>query len=215
MKNTPTVTFHAGALFTKPNTTESIEAAIKENAEIIEIDVSFESDNTPVMIHKDHPEKGEGEKLSTAFELISGTKIKLNLDLKSVGGLKELLELSEEYAVKDNIFFTGVSYEWTKSVKNLGVPYYLNFFVDKENDIKDEAHKAAIQCKASGAIGANVDYNDVSREFCEILRDEGLLSSLWTVDKAEDMKKVLAFGADNITTNRPDLLKDFINQINI
>ena len=61
--------------------------------------------------------------------------------------------------------------------------------------------------KASGAVGLNIRYTDCSRLMVDMLHNEGLKVSVWTVNRRSDMKKVLALGCDNITTRKvADLL---------
>lgn len=208
---TNTVTFHAGALFTEPNTEDFIKTALKASAEIIEIDVSFAPDGLPVMIHKEEPQPGEGVPLSKAFELAKEhTAVLFNLDIKSLKNLEGLRELVEAFGLKERAFLTGVTKEWVPAVKNTGLSYYLNYSVsEEERNNANEARKAALLCKSLGAVGINADYRQVSGIFCTAVREEGLSVSLWTVDDPCDMKKALILG-DNITTNRPDELYKII-----
>lgn len=208
----PTVTFHAGALFTKPNTPESVKAAVNAGAKIIELDVSFAYDGTPVMIHSENPLDGEGVPLKEAFELVRAhSEISLNLDLKSLKNLKALTELINEYELSGRAFFTGVVKEWAESVKGFGVPYYLNYSIaESERTDASLAKNAAMLCKGVGAVGINADFKEASKLFCDVIHENGLLVSLWTADTQDDMQKALSCGADNITTNRPDMLNGIL-----
>lgn len=212
MHSVPTVTFHAGALFTKPNTPESVKTAVDAGAKIIELDVSFSCDGTPVMIHSENPLDGEGIPLKEAFELVkTHSEISLNLDLKSLKNLKALAELIDEYGLSGRVFFTGIVKEWVESVSGLGIPYYLNYSITSgERTDASLAKNVAELCRRLGAVGVNADFKEASRLFCDVIHENGLSVSLWTVDIKSDMIQVLSYGADNITTNRPDMLNGIL-----
>lgn len=206
----PTLTFHAGALSTKPNTVESVEKAINANAEIIELDVSFDDNRTPVMIHKANPHIGEGVYIYKAFELLKDCEnIRLNLDLKSLKGLDELEAVLKKYGLLKRTFYTGVIADWVNTVKeNSSVPYWLNHEItESERTEESAAQSAARLCKDLGALGVNCDFMGASKLFCDVMHENGVKVSLWTPDTKEDILTAMDFGADNITTKRPDIFR--------
>lgn len=207
----PTVTFHAGALFTEPNTVESVKKAIEEKAEIIELDVSFDDNRTPVMIHKESPKIGEGVYLYKAFELVRDAKnVRLNLDLKSLKGLDELEAILKKYNIHERAFFTGVSADWVSAVKSESeCAYWLNYEISKdERTERSAAEEAARLCASLGAVGMNCEFKGASKLFCDVMHENSLAVSLWTPDAKEDILTALSFGADNITTRRPDIFRE-------
>ena len=64
--------------------------------------------------------------------------------------------------------------------------------------------------KNLGAIGINSNYSHATELFVDTMRKNGLLVSLWTVNKPADMPKILALRPDNITTKKPHILKELI-----
>ena len=50
-----------------------------------------------------------------------------------------------------------------------------------------------------------------SKKMVEIFHKEGLMVSVWTVNKEKDMHKVLPLGCDNITTRQPTKLIEIKN----
>lgn len=203
----PTVTWHAGAMDTEPNTLESIELAIKNNAQIIEIDVTFRPDGTPVIIHADAPAENEGILFEDAIEALSKSDCRVNLDLKSTANLPSVDEIINKYQMMSQVFYTGVFENWVEKVKaNSEIPYYLNCPVNESECAQTVADKA----KRLGVIGINSNFNGVTREFVDIIHQNGLEVSLWTANTEEEMKKVIAMNPDNITTKRPDLLNKLL-----
>ena len=208
-----TVTAHSGAMGTVPNSVDSLETSA-ENADIIEFDMNFQKDGTPVLSH-DEPIGGEVT-LERAFEVLSKHKnTKANVDLKSTANLPEVQRLAKKYDVTSQIFFTGVRQEDVETVKRdcPEISYYLNFDVNKRKNRNDEYIASIVSAvKESGAIGLNIHFGGVSNELTYALHESGLLVSLWTVEKERDILKVLSYLPDNITTLTPDRVYAVVNE---
>lgn len=209
-----TVTYHAGAMNTKPNSIKSIETAIAHGAKIIEMDVSFRPDGLPVIIHNSSPNHKQGEFLENALEAVaqSGTCM-INLDLKSTENTAAIDELVKLHGLAERVFYTGVFEDWTDTVKNnSAIPYYLNHTItEKEAADKTYAQAAADKAKALGAIGINANFKPATELFVETMHENGLLVSLWTVNSAADMPNILKLKPDNITTKKPHILNKIID----
>lgn len=210
-----TVTCHAGALFTSPNTLRSVRAAVEWGAQIVEFDVSFRPDGTPVIIHNSSPAENEGVLLAEALPIVAtSNSCKINLDIKSTANLGAVDELVKKNGLFDRVFYTGVFEDWVDTVReNSLIPYYLNYNVSKD----EAADKAAVQsiadkAKNLGAIGINSNYQNANALFVDTVRKNGLLVSLWTANKIEDMVRVLKLKPDNITTKNPAVLNWIIKR---
>lgn len=205
----PTVTWHAGAMKTQPNSLDSIEIAIKNNAEIIEVDVTFRPDGTPVIIHSASPSQDEGILFEEAINLLSECNCKVNLDLKSTANLPSVDEIINKYQMMDRVFYTGVFEDWVDTVKkNSSIPYYLNYPVKKKSDAQAVADKA----KALGVIGINANFRGVTKNFVDIIHQNSLEVSLWTPNTRMKMRKTARTNPDNITSKRPDLLNKILKK---
>lgn len=210
LPNNFSVTFHAGAMHTKPNTIRSIMAAINANAQIIEIDVSFRPDGTPVIIHNPLPNGNQGVLLEKALEAIAETKAcKLNLDIKSTNNLGVIDKLAESFGLRERVFYTGVFEDWVETVKSSSeIPYFLNHDItERESADSSAAQAVADYAKQLGAIGINSNYRYAEKLFADVMHQNNLLLSLWTINEPSDMTKVLKISPDNITTKRPLLLR--------
>lgn len=210
-----TVTYHAGAMHTKPNTVYSVQAAVEHDADIVEFDVSFRPDGTPVIIHDSQPNSSQGVFLENALEVVAGhPSCRINLDIKSTKNLGAVDELVKLYGLTERVFYTGVFDDWVETVKcNSEIPYYLNHKITAE-EAADRALAQAVAdlTKKLGAIGINSHFGHASRLFSKVIHENGLLVSLWTVNDPKDMPKVLSLCPDNITTKRPQLLKNIVKK---
>ncbi len=210
-----TVTAHTGCEGTADNSLDSIRAGAAAGADIVEIDLHFLPDGAPVLKH-DTPKSSEADtlpSLESAFELLATLNVKMNIDVKSTANIPAVLALSEKHGIKDRIFFTGVEEKDVQAVKAGApdIPYYLNVKVDKKKNTDPEYLNQLIQkVKSCGAIGINLKSTGCSKELVETFRKEGLLVSLWTANKKNQMYRCLALEPDNITTRKPSELLSVI-----
>lgn len=207
-----TVTAHTGCMDTKDNSIEAMQAGVDSGADVIEFDVTFTEDGTPVLSH-DKP-KGDEVTLEEAFKFLDENKnIKANLDMKSVSNMEAVRQLVIRYRLKERVFFTGITMEDVGAVKSGCpiVPYYLNVDVDEKKNTDDAYIKSLAETVENmGAIGINFNYKSLSSDIVRTFRVRGLLVSVWTVDSEYDMYKVLTMSIDNITTRNPDKLTEIL-----
>lgn len=208
-----TLTYHAGALKTKPNTVESINAALSHGAEVVEFDVTFRPDGTAVIIHAEAPAENEGVLLDEALAAVAkDNKCKINLDIKSTANLPQVDELVKKHSLLERVFYTGVFRDWVETVKaNSEIPYYLNHKVSAEESENEELlQKLADEILSLGAIGLNSNFRSASATATEVMHKNGLLVSYWTVNGSKVAAKVIGYRPDNITTKKPHLLINMI-----
>lgn len=206
-----TVTAHTGCEGTEDNTLESVLAGINAGADIVEIDLHFLSEKTPVLSHNEP--QGNNKKnlplLDDAFSLLAGYNVKMNVDVKSTADMPAVLSLAQKHSVTDKIFFTGVEEKDVDTVKNGApdIPYYLNVSVDKKKNTDRFYLSALVQkVKNCGAIGINMKFVSASTDLIKAFHEEGLLVSLWTANAKKDMYRCLSLAPDNITTRKPSEL---------
>ena len=205
-----TITAHSGAFGTPDNSIEFIKKTLSEGCEILEIDVTFRPDGTPVIIHSSSPKAGEGILLRDAFALIAADPaIRMNLDLKSVKNLPAVDELLGRYGLTERAFYTGVGADWANAVReNSRIPYYLNADVALWNRSREKSLSALAEKIAGlGAIGINTHYDNCRPAMIKAFHEKGMPVSVWTVNDEKNAVKYAAMGVDNITTRRPDMVK--------
>ncbi len=204
-----TVTGHSGCESTKENSLECIEKAFESGADISEIDLNFDGE-TPVLSHN-APEGGEVT-LDEALALLAKCgNMKMNIDVKNTANMGEVIKLAEKHGVTDRIFFTGVVESFVPDVRDLGIPYYLNTDVfAPRTHCKKYINSLIEKVRDAGAVGINMHYTGLGKRLSQAFHSEGLLVSVWTVNKQGAMHKALAAQPDNITTRKPLLLLDVI-----
>ena len=69
--------------------------------------------------------------------------------------------------------------------------------------------------KALGGSAWHPNYKDVNKEVIEISRNEGLPINVWTVNREQDMLRMIDYGVDGIMTDYPLKLKELCDKENI
>ena len=201
-----TITGHTGCMGTEANSLASITAAVKNGATIVEFDLNFDKNGTPVLSH-DEPKGGEVT-LDEAFAFAKQfDSLQINVDVKSTAFLEKVPALAENHGITERIFYTGIFEKDVAAVrqKSPAIPYYINVNVRRLQS-KKYLHTLAEKITACGAVGINFNHRKATKKLADIFRKSGLLVSVWTVDDADAMQKMLALCPDNITTRHPDEL---------
>ena len=183
-----TVTAHSGCMGLPENSIEAMEAGVAAGAQIVEFDLQFTSRGEPVLSH-DAP-AGECVPLREAFTfLLSHPGIRANVDVKNTSHLECVEPIARQAGVLDRIFFTGVFEKDVPTVREKcpGIPYYLNM----EIPFFTRMEKLAEKTRALGAVGVNVSAENLSARLTRVFRQNGLLTSVWTIDSARKARRVL------------------------
>ncbi len=210
-----TLTAHTGCEGTKDNSLDAITLGWGTGADIVEIDLNFNSDGVAVLSHNEP--KGNEPTLDEAFTLVSGYNgLRVNVDVKNTLDLKQVVELADKHGITDRIFFTGISEEFVEAVRTQtpDVLYYYNKNIAKakKEDIS-YINSLIEEVKNAGAAGLNIHHKSCSEAMVEEFHKAGLQVSLWTVNKKFDMARALKMGCDNITTRKPSDLCELIGKL--
>lgn len=210
-----TITVHTGAYGTEMNSIEFVENAIKNNAQIIELDIRQRPDHTVVMSHDLVVTNNDGVVLQDALSLLKDTDIQINLDIKETRVLNSLYQLLVENNLVERSFLTGIEVINVKAVKEsdcANMDYYLNYKPIRTKIFFDEYRQKLIDLlEETGAIGINCNYKYANSQLSTLLHKKGYKLSVWTVDKERNARKMLVIKPDNITTKDPDMIVNVIH----
>ena len=200
-----TVTAHSGCMGLADNSMEAMAAGVEAGAQIVEFDLNYTADGTPVLSH-DSPQEGETYvTLAQAFAFLhEHPDVQANVDVKSTAYLEKVPALAAQAGVTEQIFFTGIEEKDVAAVREKcpGIPYYLNAGVSEEEDLNALAAKTA----ALGAMGLNTNWSNATPALIRVFHKKGMPVSVWTVNEVKAAYRVALYGADNITTRRPDIV---------
>lgn len=210
-----TITAHSGSFDTVENSLDFVQAAINNNVEVVELDVRQRPNGTLVMAHDIVITNNDGVPIADAFEILKGTSILINLDIKETRTLNALHDLLVEYELYGNAFLTGIESADVDAVKEstcADLDFYLNCQPSRMRIFTEDYRAKLLQTlEGTGAIGVNCNYKYAGGQLSELLHENGYKLSVWTVNKQKDMKCVLLLKPDNITTKQYDLLLSTID----
>ena len=209
-----TITAHTGAFETDEDSLESVEAAINHNVDIIEMDIRQRPDGTLIIDHEIAITNNDGVPLEDALELLKGDDCLINLDIKEGRTLDKLYDMLVEYDLLDRSFLTGIdvlNIRMVKDSKCKDMDYCYNCQPSRIQIFSADYQQRLVKTvKDAGAVGVNCNYKYASGTLSDLLHDNDLKFSVWTVNNELTMKRALTILPDNITTKEYDLLIDII-----
>lgn len=206
-----TLTAHTGCEDTPDNSLDSIRAGIEAGANVVEFDLRFDSDGTPILSH-DKPIGGEPT-LESAFSLLAEYEgIKANIDCKTTENLKAVQDLAQKYNLIGRVFYTGIEEKDVEAAKATPlIPYFLNMKPEKSKVLNEKyLNELCNRVENAGAMGINLQYLCCSRRLVEFFRQRNLLVSVWTANTEQVMRYCLYLSPDNITTRKPSVMTEII-----
>jgi glycerophosphoryl diester phosphodiesterase len=213
---------HRGSPKAAPeNTLKSFEIAMQAGVDMVEVDVRKSADGHMVCIHDPDVssttngvgmieeltleeikslDAGEGQKvplLTEVFDLVQGN-VGINIDLKSSGIEKHVVDLVTERGMKDSVIISSFFLLTIEIVKELDkdVKTGALFQVGMDDLVLHTLHV--------GADAIHPALVDVTKELVEQAHREGLRVNVWVVDDAADMLQILEWGVNGIITDFPE-----------
>jgi len=220
---------HRGSMGICPqNTLFSFKTAIEQGADGIEFDVHLSKDGVPMVIHdetlegttngtgfvKDHTasdlqslDAGSGEKIPTlkeVLQLLDGTSVELNIELKTIPllytGIEEkVLSVVREFGAKRKIVYSSfhlptlLRLKAADSAADIAWLLAFAFPLPHPADCIEALNLEAIHLEVSMFLANPNHYAEV----CDKLR-------IWTVNNPEDVKTLVNYGVAAIITDYPD-----------
>ncbi len=208
----PSVTAHAGALDTVPNTRASFDAALAHPVDYLEADVCIAPGGAPYLSHDPLPPdaRADAMPLSELLALAAAhPTVRLNLDMKETVGLGSGAAMVRASGLVSRVLLTGIERRAMPAVRSDApdLAYLLNAFpTPTERWTRRGAEALCREIRECGARGLNTHHSALTRGLAHALAAAGLSISVWTVDGTNEMRRMLRLAVDNITTRRVDRL---------
>lgn len=214
------ITAHAGCVNTECDSIESVYAGIRAGADIVEVDVRFTDDGTPVLSHD--PVTGDKQKELVALDDVFNAikkypDIFMNLDLKEKNHIESLHKLILSVDLKDRIILTGVEPQHVELIRKYcpDVLYLLNYDPDPAKIFMNNSkyiRGLVDMTVGSKAIGINLYYLFATEQLIEEFHNAGMKVFVWTVEGKEDIEEMIHRKVDSITSCQVDLLAGIVKQ---
>ena len=144
--------------------------------------------------------------LKEVISLVKG-KMKLNIELKSNGHEKILAERTLKVVMDndflDQVVFTSFKFDEIRKTREL----------NKDAKVGDIFGKLPLDVDvfSDDVDLLSVNIKTVDAAFMKKAKAAGKEVAVWTVNKPEDMKRLIALGVDKIITNYPDILRKVLD----
>jgi len=231
----PLVIAHRGASGQLPeNTLPAFALAVEQRSDMIETDLHLTRDGAIVITHDADLaglggsgeiadasldevralDAGGGERVPTLDEVLDGfgARIPFNLELKSRDGAEYAgLEAAALEAVKrrgllDRTLFSCFSDRVLETLRSLEPAARIGLLV-----APDRARRAVERAGALGCEALNPWRGIAGPDLIAAAHDAGLAVYVFTVDAPDEMRALLAAGADGLFTNHPDRLRALLD----
>ena len=224
------------------NTMLAFHGAVEAGCDGIELDIQLSKDGVPVIIHDENLKRTanrpglvkdftlselktfdasngfSGEfgfnsipTLREYFEYVKDKDIFTNIELKNsvflYEGMEEkMLELIREFGITDKVLFSSFNHYSMMKCKKLS-PASKCACLTSSWMINSGAY-----AKQYGLDFINPRYTFLTDENIEELNANGIGALAWTVDEAEDMKRLIDHNIFAVITNCPDVMKSVLSQ---
>jgi glycerophosphoryl diester phosphodiesterase len=162
-----------------------------------------------------YPFRGKGIALSSLDEILEtfpGCKFNLDIKEKNPEQIKYFVNIIDKYKAQDRIITASKYLSNLNTVRKIrpgiatsfSVPETLGIlFLYKSSLIFLKNKFRGISLQIPEKYG---NFNIVTKSFVKQMHEKGLQVHVWTVDKEDDMKRLISYGVDGIMSNDPALL---------
>lgn len=231
---------HRGASAYAPeNTLTAFELAVRQNADMIELDVQPTADGHLVVFHDDTTERWDGtpravaacslaemqklnirgERVPTLEETLVFAReagITLNIELKQTRMGTRCAALLRRYAMADQVvassFLPAALRELAIVMPELRRAYLMGTDTYRPDiRIRELWPFFALRRSAASAWHAYYKLPAIDR-LLPLVRRAGYAVNVWTVDDPAEIRRMVGLGANGVITNRPDLARQVLRQ---
>jgi glycerophosphoryl diester phosphodiesterase len=237
----PMIIAHRGASQDAPeNTLASVNLAWEKGADGVEVDVHLSKDNRIMVIHDGDTKRTTGdnmvirESMSSALRSLDASYgmdqfrgeripfleevmatvpdskvlfIEIKTDTVIIPYLVEVLASSPD---KSRLVVISFDFDVCAMMKKEipAIPiFWLHYTLSGSYKTKWISRAAD-----AGLDGLNFRHTGISKDYVEAVHRSGMKMFTWTVDDPEDAARLIEFGIDGITSNRPAWLREQLNR---
>ncbi|MDD4307943.1 MAG: glycerophosphodiester phosphodiesterase family protein [Thermoplasmata archaeon] len=223
---------HRGAMAREEeNSYSAFEAGLRMGAGMLEMDARCSRDGKIVIMHDEMLERTSdgrgkvsglnmkelgrlrlrnGEPIPTLENVLEkfGRRCILNIELKDKGSAEAAGEIVRRMKMLDTVLFSSFHSPWLVSLK-LKCPKARVAVISKERGVDLVRIATSI-----GAEAIHPARKITSEALIAKAHAEGLKVNVWTVNWPWQAKKLIAWGADGIFTDKPDTIATLLAKIN-
>lgn len=230
---------HRGASAYAPeNTMPAFELALRQGADMLELDVLRTADGVLAVFHDDTTERWDGSQRlvasCTLAELqalnIGGARVatlaevcvfarthqmRLNVELKGEGFSADVAHMLETEGVANLVLVSSFSEMALHAFAAASPQIPRAFLIDTDAEPADDDLSwpfAALQRIGARAWHPSSELRQLHRLIPHV-QAAGYAVNVWTVDNRQTMRALIAAGVDGIITNTPDVLRQMLAEV--
>jgi glycerophosphoryl diester phosphodiesterase len=232
---------HRGASAYAPeNTMPAFELAVRQGADMLELDVQRSADGVLAVFHDDTTERWDGRKRlatdCTWAELlaldIGGAKVaalaevcafardrgvRLNVEIKGLGIGADVARMLRAERVEDLVLISSFEAGALREVAAAGSRLPRAYLMGTDTYRPDVRLREAWPFFALRGVGAVAWHPSCElpmlRWLIPLVRRAGYRVHVWTVDDVATMRALITLGVDGIITDMPDVLRGVLGQV--
>ncbi|NWG22347.1 MAG: glycerophosphodiester phosphodiesterase [Chloroflexi bacterium] len=232
---------HRGASAYAPeNTMRAFELAVRQRADMCELDVQLTADRELVVFHDDTTERWEahgrtvahctladlrqlsigGERVATLTEVCAFARdqgMRLNIELKGPGMGADVARLVRNERVVELVLISSF---WPQALAEIAAVApelpraYLMGVQTLRPDIRLRESWPFLDLKSAGAVAWHPAYQiPLLDHVLPLVRRAGYRVNVWTVNDPAIMTRLIALEADGIITDVPDVLRHIVDDL--
>jgi glycerophosphoryl diester phosphodiesterase len=230
---------HRGASASEPeNTLRAFELAIKQGAQMIEVDLHLTADHHVVVIHDpvlDHTtnrtgrvdqltlaeikqaDAGKGERVPTLEETLDLTlgKVRLYLEIKDPRAASETLRLIKARGCQSEVILASFDFPLMHRLEPevTGIERCLIIGVTSLKGLVKRHEKFPwMSLRQINIETVSLQYELCFTKLVRKIKDRGKKLYVWTVDDEQDFARLKEYKVDGIVTNVPDRLISYLSE---
>lgn len=215
----PLITAHSGCEGFPDNSMQSVLAALRSGADIVEEDIRMTRDGVLVLAHDDLVKTGACEfsiagsdyaaldgivRLDDIVPELLHSGKKINLDLKTDDCIEAVSAFVRRHSMEDRVFLSGCGPDRATLVQRQAPELKMLLNADTQlflnGDYPEAVRTTCEQALDRGCFGINIHYRLVSPEFILYAASIGLPVYVWTVQETGEMRRMVEWGVHSITT---------------
>lgn len=238
-RSKPLVIAHRGSSGHEPeNTLRAFELAIRQGAQMIELDLHLSYDRRAVVIHDDdlsrttdrtgkiasktlaeirEADAGKGEHVPTLEETIETARgrAELYLEIKDVGAGSETVRVVREMDFAKDALIASFDLRLMRQLRNEVSDIRLGLIVGVPTLTPFSLSRETIPWGLSRTL--NFDVLSIETVLCQAMlidrvKREGRKLYVWTANDEKAFRRIVAMDVDGIVTNYPDRLVKFLDE---
>lgn len=224
---------HRGCAGLEPeNTIRAFKRAIDLGVDLIEFDVRMTKDKKLVIIHDEKLDRttngqgflrdfnfeeirkfdaGKGEKipsLEEAIDFLKNQKPTIVIEIKEPETTEEILKIINREKIEDKVIIVSFWLEVLKKIKEIDPKIKtVTLFRKKVKNVIPLVKKIKTD-------GLGLEYHSIDREIVKDCHKKNLEINAWTVNKIEDIERIIKLEVDIISSDFPNRVFRKIKKIN-